>query len=96
VDVYARRFFAIHSRATRTLSSVPALSWQMVTENPPRAVRTSWVVVVHVLPMSGNSIANNSLSPNCATQRLLKHSVQESGWKKRFQHRMAQRLASNP
>src|SRR5262249_25828242 len=34
-------FFAIQSRAARMLSSVPSLSWQMVTENPPLAVRTS-------------------------------------------------------
>ena len=33
-------FFAIHSRATRTLSSVPALSWKTETQEPPLAVRT--------------------------------------------------------
>ena len=33
-------FFAIHSRATRTLSSVPALSWKTETEKPPLAVRS--------------------------------------------------------
>ena len=32
-------FLAIQSRAAWTLSSVPALSWQTVTENPPSAVR---------------------------------------------------------
>ena len=31
-------FFAIHSRATRKLSSVPALSWHTVTDAPPSAV----------------------------------------------------------
>ena len=31
--------FAIQSRAARMLSSVPALSWHTVTENPPSAVR---------------------------------------------------------
>ena len=34
-------FFAIQSRATRTLSSVPALSVNTDTEKPPSAVRTS-------------------------------------------------------
>jgi hypothetical protein len=34
-------FLAIQSRAARVLSSVPALSTQTVTENPPSAVRAS-------------------------------------------------------
>jgi hypothetical protein len=34
-------FLAIHSRATRMLSSVPALSLNTDTEKPPSDVRTS-------------------------------------------------------
>ena len=34
-------FFWIHSRATRALSSQPALSWQAVTDAPPSDVRRS-------------------------------------------------------
>ncbi len=34
-------FLAIHSRATRTLSSVPDLSLNTDTEKPPSEVRTS-------------------------------------------------------
>src|SRR5215469_4587035 len=37
----SRAFLAIQSRAARMLSSVPALSRQTVTENPPLEVRTS-------------------------------------------------------
>ena len=39
-------FFAIQSRAARMLSSVPALSWQTVIENPPSAVRATETIRV--------------------------------------------------
>jgi hypothetical protein len=82
-------FFAIQSRAARVLSSVPALSWQIVSENPPRAAPfvppycdTQFVAA---LPPSAALVCRLADRPRDARQtahtyRLVKVSV-ENRWK---------------